>query len=273
METNLILVDAHVHIHECFDLEEYLNNIFKNFSNYAHEIDNSIPWIGLLLLSELKGNNFFNLILNSSDQKFLNNFSITKTEEDESFIIQKSNSQKVIIISGRQIITKGGIELLALCTTKYFKENEDLQKTIIDLIAANAVPVIPWGVGKWVGGKKNIIRDLINFNRNINFFLGDNSGRIQFWPEPYLFKLGKSCNRFILPGTDALPIQSEVSKTGSYGFYVITKINISKPSESLRKILSEINKSPSTFGKLENPIKFFRNQFMMQINKYKNKQA
>jgi hypothetical protein len=273
MQTYLLLIDSHVHIHECFDLEEFLNNIFANFSNYAHEIDNSIPWIGVLLLSEIKGNNFFNLILNSSGQKFLNNFIITKTEEEESFIIQKSNGQKVIVISGRQIITKGGIELLTLCTTKYFNENEDLHRTILDVITANAIPVIPWGVGKWVGEKKNIVRDFINLNKNINFFLGDNSGRIKFWPEPYLFKLGKSCNRFILPGTDALPIRSEVSKTGSYGFYLITKMDFSKPSESLKKNLNELDKSPSTFGKLENPVKFFRNQFIMQINKYKNKQA
>jgi len=218
MATNLFLIDSHVHIHEYFDIEEYLNFTFANFSNSACKIDNSISCVGILLLTEIKGINFFNSLLDSSSQKFSNNFSLIRTEEDESFIIQNRNGYKVVVISGRQIITKEGIELLALCTTKDFKEHEDLQKTILDVIAANAIPVIPWGFGKWVGEKKNIIINLINLDKDIKFFLGDNSGRPRFCKEPYLFKLSKSCNHFILPGTDALPIPSEIGKTGSYGF-------------------------------------------------------
>lgn len=269
METKLFLIDSHVHIHECYNLEEYLNFIFTNFLNSACEIDNSIPWMGILLFSEIKGNNFFDSLLDSSSLKFSNNFSLIRNEEDESFIIQNRSGYKVVVISGRQIITNEGIELLALCTTKDFKEHEDLQKTILDVISANAIPVIPWGFGKWVGEKKNIIKNLINFDKDIKFFLGDNSGRPRFCKEPYLFKLAKSRNHFILPGTDALPIPSEISKTGSYGFYLTTDLNLSKPSESLKKVLSELIDSPLTFGKLENSIKFIRNQLIMQINKHK----
>lgn len=273
MHTNLFLVDSHVHIHECFNIEEYLNFIFGNFSNSAREIDNSISWVGILLLTEIKGINFFNSLLNSLSQKKINNFNIIRTEEDESYIIQNGSGHKVIVISGRQIITEGGIELLALCTTKNFKEHEDLEKTILNVITANAIPVVPWGFGKWVGEKKNIIKNLINLDKDIKFFLGDNSGRPRFWFEPYLFKLGKSCSRFVFPGTDALPIPSEVSKTGSYGFYLKTELNLSKPSEGLKKVLNDLNESPLTFGKLENPIKLFRNQLIMQLNKRKNKQV
>ena len=273
MDTNLFLIDSHVHIHKCFDIEEYLNFTFKNFSNSACKIDNSVSWVGVLLLTEIKGINFFNSLLNSFNKKNPNDYNKIRTEEEGSFIIQNRSRHKVIVVSGRQLITKGGIELLALCTTKDFTELEDLEKTIHNINKADAIPVIPWGFGKWVGEKKKIINKLIHVNKDINFFLGDNSGRPSFWFEPYIFKLGKSRNRLILPGTDALPISSEVSKTGSYGFYLKTELNLSKPSEGLKKVLSDLNESPLTFGKLENPVKFLRNQLTMQLNKRLNLQA
>lgn len=273
MNINLLLIDSHVHIHECYNLEEYLNIIFKNFLNSAHEIDNLIPWVGVLLLSETKGINFFNSLLDYLSKKKSNDFNVRKTEEDDSYIIENRNRQKVIVISGRQIVTKGGIELLALCTKKDFNDFEDLEKTVLDVIAADTIPIVPWGFGKWVGKNNDIIKNLIFKHDDITFFLGDNSGRPRFWFRPHLFKLAKSRNHFILPGTDALPISSEVNKTGTYGFYLKTELNLSKPSEGLKKVLRDLNKSPLAFGKLESPIRFFKNQLKMQLNKQKNKQG
>jgi len=271
MNTSLLLIDSHVHIHDCFNLEDHLDSVFRNFSNSAFEIDNSTRWMGVLLLTEMKGTDYFKTLHNSLSQKILNKLIIVKTEEEESFIVENSTSHKVIVISGRQIVAKSGIELLALGTSKNIKEREDLEKSVLEVIKANAIPVIPWGFGKWVGEKKNIVKNLITTNKDVKFFLGDNSGRLRFWFKPSLFKFGKSHNRFVFPGSDALPIPSEVNKTGSYGFYLKAELNLFKPAEGLKKLLYDLKESPLTFGKLENPIRFFRNQFIMQIKKRKNK--
>ena len=269
MDNNLLLIDSHVHFHDCFDIEEYLNNIFMNFSKAASIIDDSHSWIGILLLSEITGVNFFRTLLFSQGDKILNNFNLIKTEEEESFIITDGNDQKIVVISGKQIAVKEGVELLALCTSKDFQEHEDLGKAVMNVISADAIPVLPWGVGKWIGKKKDMIKNLIEENNNLKLFLCDNSGRLRFWAEPQLFKFAKSHNRFIFAGTDALPIPSEIRKTGSFGFYLKTELNLFKPSEDLKKIFNELTESPLTFGKLENPVKFLRNQLTMQLNKRK----
>ena len=46
-----------------------------------------------------------------------------------------------------------------------------------------------------------------------------------------------------------------------------------KDELDLKKVLLDLKETPLTFGEMENPIKFFRNQLFMQINKFRNKQA
>ena len=81
------------------------------------------------------------------------------------------------------------------------------------------------------------------------------------------FELGRKSNHFVLPGTDSLAIQSEVNKTGTYGFILITELNLNEPTKDLLEQISNLKLQPKSFGKLETLLKFFKNQIIMQINK------
>jgi hypothetical protein len=169
------------------------------------------------------------------------------------------------VIAGQQIITSENLEVLALGTIRRFDYGKSILKTIKQIKEQDALPVIPWGVGKWFGKRGKVVKSLIG--NHADFFLGDNSGRPVFWITPSIFNEGLSRKVYTLPGTDPLPIKSQEKKVGSFGFYFNSKFDIEKPWEFLKEYLLSINKEPENYGKLESISNFLKNQFRMQFNK------
>lgn len=272
MQNSIFLIDFHVHIHNCFNLDEFFHNVFLNFSKCAKLIGKSQKWTGVLFLSEIKEVNYFDSLKESlkCNKPIIdsNKYKILETSEDCSIIISNKCDEKVIIIAGKQIITEDKVEVLALGTTNEFNNGYSLSITIEEINKVNAIPVLPWGVGKWLGKRKKIVQQYLAENNEQRYFIGDNSGRPRFWSEPNLFKLGNQSNHFVLRGSDALPILSQVNKTASFGSYTYGVINQNKPLESIKNILENLTKSLCSFGRLENVAPFFINQFTMQLKKY-----
>ncbi|HSR18391.1 MAG TPA: hypothetical protein VLM39_09920 [Ignavibacteriaceae bacterium] len=126
--------------------------------------------------------------------------------------------------------------------------------------------VIPWGVGKWIGEKRKIVRNSIKTGKPGLLFIGDNGNRPFFWFNEKIFKEYKKINIRNLSGSDPLPFKSETGRAGSFGFALEGFINFDKPFQS---VLKKLNEQPELFqyGRLETPFRFFRNQILMQIKK------
>lgn len=261
----MILIDSHVHFHKCFKIEKFFSSVFQNFSTEVLKHEEKSDWYGVLCLTEISGSNFFEALF--SKKIAPDEFSLEFTNEEESVIVKNKYDEIIIVIAGKQIIAQNGIEVLALGTTKNFETNNCIEKTISEVNESSAIAVLPWGVGKWLGRKKEIIKKFVFENSEEKFFLGDNSGRPSFWAEPDIFEIGKSSNHFILAGTDALAIPREENKTGTYGFYLNSEINLEEPAKDLLSQISNLKAQPKIFGNLENPVKFFKNQITMQMRK------
>lgn len=265
----MLFIDSHVHIQNCFNLKEYFNNTFRNFSYFNRKSGSSGEWLGVLFFTEVIELDFFNqLKAGNNSSGIFDDIFISRTNEENSLLLSNKKGEKIIAVAGKQIITQNNIEVLAIGTTKKFENNRSLLETINNINLSGAIAVLPWGVGKWVSRRKIMIKNFIEENNQLDFFLGDNSGRLNIWPKPKLFNLAKKYNKFILPGTDALDITSEVDKTGSYGFYLNSEISLDFPYRDLKKLLTEFDKQPSFFGKLETPFRFFVNQLQMQLKKH-----
>lgn len=270
MNKKQFLIDAHAHIQDCYNIKDYFYSVYKNFSDIANRENISNGWIGVLFLTEVKELNFFNKLKSEGIKKSLeeNDFCLTKTLEDSSIILSDKNERKLIIIAGKQIITENNIEVLALGTSIDIEYGNSLESTIDQVLNTGAIPVLPWGVGKWLGKRKEILLEYIKSNNSKKFFLGDNGGRPIFWSTPKIFSIGTQFNHFVLPGSDALAISSEYNKTGSFGFSLESEIDLKKPSESLKNSIQNMEKQPKIFGKLESPFKFLSNQIKMQLRKH-----
>jgi hypothetical protein len=271
----MLLIDAHVHIYDCFDLEIFFDSAYANFKSAAKRSGNENDFTGVLLLTETSKDNWFKRLSECADGKHLperketGNWIIQHTEEIDSLLAESGNSKKVLLIAGRQIVTKEGLEVLACATVENFEDGMPIESLIKKIIEKNAFPIIPWGVGKWFGKKGRIVRDIINkSNNNTLIYLGDNGNRPDFWPQPKLLK--KACKKGIqiLPGSDPLPFASESGRAGSFGCLMQIHIDPPMATTFIKKIITgDLKGTFRVYGRLEKCHRFLLNQMRAQINK------
>ena len=269
----MIFVDAHVHIHNCFDLQIFLDSALANFNAQAKRCGKEKNVISLLLLTETKSENRFQQFagfasteheIGSQSSK---NWSFHFTDESCSLQTRCNGVPEFFIIAGRQIVTAERLEVLALATDKSFEDGSQIEQVINSVHDVGAIPVIPYGFGKWIGRRGIILNDLLEKIKGPKFFLGDNSGRAIFLPFPSHFKQAEKKGIRVLPGSDPLPFSSECKRPGSFGFYFEGTISASYPARDITRILLDPTNTFKPYGQLNHSLRFFRNQLLMQIIK------
>ncbi len=274
MKKNLILFDAHVHIHECFEIENVLDSALDNFRKACSKMGKHSHFEGVLLLTETaEMNKYLQLrdYVRASNTKRASEkgskWNLYFTEESTCLRATRDNKQNIFIIAGRQVITEEHLEVLALATDHNFADGTPLRELIRQISENDGIPVIPWGAGKWWGKRGEFLRRFIIQNKDSTFFLGDNGGRPSFWLHISHFQLALEHGIRILRGTDPLPLTREVKRPGSFGFMLLNTLNVSKPSFHLRQILRDNNTMLINYGNLQNPIRFFMNQISIRLNR------
>jgi hypothetical protein len=207
---------------------------------------------------------FSKLLEYAKNHQQINNWKLAPTEESISISATNNDNQKIFIIAGRQIVTAEKLEVLALISDADFVDSLPVETTIQNIVSKNGIPVLPWGVGKWLGKRGKILQKLLNSDTLPMVYFGDNSGRPNFWSRPSYFQLAEEKGRKILPGTDPLPLKSEYSRPGSFGFIVEGEFNLAEPGKSMKQILLNPTTSVQPYGFLETPLRFIRNQFAIR---------
>lgn len=280
MNEAIILVDAHVHIYDCFKLNVMLDAAKQNFSKTANNIGLQSAVTGVLLLTETSRYNWFqqmrdecikNQPLPVSDK----DWEIQLTPDSTVLLAkQKKDLQadekppadiQIYIVAGRQIITTEGLELLALATDHAFEDGLSVSSALAAVRASGAIPVFPWAVGKWLGKRGKILANVLSHESSAGLCLGDNSGRPVFWRNPSHFKQARALNVHILPGTDPLPFASETMRVGSFGFIAQGSLSNTHPAADLKRLLQTTDAKLLSYGPLEKPWRFFANQIRLRI--------
>ena len=269
----LIIADAHVHVHDCFDLEQFFNSALANFQHFSEAKGYPDNFTALLFLTEVANQEKFSQLAQHTQKKDklvqnkLKNWHIYRTQEDLSLYVCNHLNQGIFLIAGRQIVTAESLEVLALITNQTFEDGLPLEETIQAIASADGIPVLPWGVGKWIGKRGKILHALLAESNFPLLFLGDNGGRPVFWSRPSYFQQAETKGLRILPGSDPLPLASEVSRPGSFGFTIQDSLSWEKPGEHIKQMLLEPNISLEPYGSLENPGRFIRNQLAIRSGK------
>lgn len=261
----MIFVDAHVHIHPNFNLTVFLNSVSDNFKKAALQNNSEENYDSVICLTESNGINFFNEFYNNKIS--LDEWKFHKTSEGNSLKAVSKNGNSFFIIAGRQIVTSEKLEVLALGIKEEFDDGKPADEVINFVISKNGLPVIPWGVGKWIGKRGKIIRDLLSSNLYSFLFLGDNGNRPVFWKRSPIFYFGEKNNKRNLPGSDPLPFKSEEEKPGSFGFMPDGFLDNQFPFKSLKEKIINSENVFNTYGKGESFFRFMKNQASMQIVK------
>jgi hypothetical protein len=262
-----ILVDAHVHIHRCFDIPHFFNAALNNFQSFS-----ATPSIFVLLLTETAAANYFDRLQAEAEQAsgLLGDWSIANTQESCALSAYRHASPPLFLIAGKQIVTAEGLEVLALMTTQSFADGHPLPQVLEAVSASGAIPVIPWGFGKWMGRRKRVLQQLFVQPNSPRVFLGDNSGRPNFWPTPPFFDhtSPQASPAKVLPGSDPLPFPAEVKRPGRFGGLVKGAFDPHYPAASLKELLQDPTIPVTPYGTLEKPYIFLRHQVNMQLLKH-----
>lgn len=257
-----LLVDAHVHLHPCFDLADFLTAARTNFQAQAKQLDLSQPIVGALMLAEVSGVYAFADLISQQAQinQRLSDWTVSPTEEATSLRFTHTSGDTLLVIAGRQAVTQEKIEVLALATTADIPDGLSLEETLERAISADSLSVLPWGVGKWIGKRGKLVQTQLQAASQ-SLFAGDNGGRPNFWPLPAY------CQNLIpLPGSDPLPLPSEVSRPGSFGFAIEGHFDWSQPGESLKQILRSSESCIQAYGRLQSPWQFVQNQSLLRLS-------
>lgn len=259
-----ILADAHVHIHPCFDLDGMFDSAVANFNQAAARFGVAAGQ-HVLLLTESRWANWFERLRDGS-VRGMRRWRMSETGESRSLLAIREDAVALVIGAGNQVVTREGLELLTLGTEARFEDGLPMAESLAQANAAGALCVIPWGFGKWMGRRGEVLDGLLRDASLPAFHLGDNSGRPRFWPRPPAFALAERSGRRVLPGSDPLPFASEVWRAGSAGFRLEIDPDRSRPVGAiLEGIAAGAPMQP--YGALEGAVKFVRNQLRMQFAK------
>jgi hypothetical protein len=269
-----ILIDGHVHIHRCFGWTVLLDSAAANFERAAKQLGlTDMPGLVLLLCDDSRFSAFASLRASALAGTVESGWALQAGCEDDSVVARRADGREIHLCAGRQVRTSDGLEVLAVCTDQELPDGHCLETTLDLVQATQGIPVIPWGFGKWMGRRGRIIRDVFNDRSKALLLAGDNGGRPEGFPEPVQLRRARQTGIPILAGSDPLPFPGEERRAGGYGSHTLGVFDSSNACSSVRKILRERPGRFKTFGRLEQPFRFFRNQVRMQLQMHKDRVA
>jgi hypothetical protein len=268
------LLDAHVHYHPCFSKAEFFSAAVRNFDIGAAQLGLDGPRLGGLMFTESSGDHAFEAMRREArptppPDAGPNHWWFRPAGEDTALWAVQGPEERtsLLLIAGRQMVTSEGLEVLALGGTATLPDGMELTATIGAVLAEGAIPVVPWGFGKWWSRRGRLVEQLLVTDVGGQLFLGDNAGRPGAFPRPRLFERAIARDIYVLPGSDPLPFPRQVGKAGRCGFLLGTGLEIDRPATSVIESLHRCRQQPETFGAYENLGNFAVDQLAMQIRK------
>ncbi len=267
-----IFIDAHVHIYPDFVIEHFFTAAFDNFLRASKSENLSENASYVLALAEGEGYDVFSSLSQnavsfenkSEKQTESDSLIFYKTAEPDSLLACRGN-ETIALLAGRQHVSRENIEVISLLSSVKLEKKTMSLADLTQTVAANGgIVVLPWGVGKWFGGRGEIVRKFLDTAYEFPLFLGDNGNRPSFWPTPSLFRIAHEKHVPLLSGSDPLPLASNCNRVATSGTVLDGKISLSHPAASLRKQLTG-NENLREFGGRLNPVRFFYDQLRINL--------
>lgn len=260
------LVDAHVHIHPCFQLPAVLAGAVRSFREAAARLGLSGAAQGCLMLAERAGAHWLRRARQGEEAAA--GWMLNRTEEESSLIARHGEGESLILIAGRQLATRERLEVLALGRDVDIADGLPLAETLLRVRQSRALPVLPWGFGKWWGRRGGMVADLLSHAGDDAFgelYLGDNAGRLALAGLPRLLDAARKRGLVVLPGTDPLPLADHAERAGSFGFVLAGALDPRRPAEDLLRRIRALREPPRTYGRGRSLPLFLRDQAALRL--------
>jgi len=257
----VLLCDFHVHKYDCFIAERMLDAAVRNFVAIGRQ-NGCISPVGVLFLAESGMYDWFGQL---GDGKVPANWRVEGTGGNASCILRR-DQDRIVVLAGRQIVTGEQVEILSLCSDVRVPDGLALMDTVERIREVGGLPVLPWGVGKWVGRRKHLLEEFLAHCAD-PVLLGDNGGRPAGWGEPPFFVWARRVGRAILPGSDCLPLPGEEKRTGGYCGRIDRALPRHDIAAWFRTTLANLPAMREA-GHRVSPIVFLKNQLRLRLQRW-----
>ncbi len=265
--TGPFLVDAHVHFYPCYRREPFLDGALANFRRHGRRLRIETAAPSFLLLTEAAADHWFRELREAAAAGEAGRWTFRATADECSLVASRGEEAAIVVVAGRQIAAREGLEVLALGLDEDVPDGLPLRVTLVRVADAGAVPVIPWGFGKWWFRRGAVLRALLEAPPARGFFLGDNGGRPRGFGAPAPFAGAGRQGIRILPGSDPLPFPWHEKRAGSTGFVLDGVIDAGRPGAGLKSRLRGLASQPRAYGDGEPLPVFLLHQLVMQLRK------
>jgi len=252
-------VDGHVHFH---NIRRVAATLDAAASNFAAVSPGNRALRGVLLLTQASGERVFEQLAGGTVRE---GWRFEGVAGEPETVLARKNGVVIAIVCGRQVRSRNGLEVLALGTCRNFPDGREIEQALADVRGSGAMPVIPWGFGKWLGARGTRVRTVLDANGESVVSVGDNGGRLAVWGVPALVRDSARRGFRVVPGTDPFPFGDDYRRVGAFGFLTEVDVDPSTPWRSLRAWLESSPRSPQSFGAACGPVRFFVNQVGMQF--------
>lgn len=259
-----------MHLHPGFACDAFFDAALASFRRSATAIGRQ-DFLGCVLLAETGAARWFRRAWNGKEGE--GGWSFERTGEAESLMARRvsggggGSGESVLVIAGRQIATREGIEVLALAGDANVPDGLPFGETLHRVRVSGALPVLPWGFGKWWGRRGKLVAGALARRGSALLFLGDNAGRPTAGNEPPLFREARDQGVPVLPGSDPLPLPWHAGRAGSYGFVLEAGLGVETPAGDLRRHMRELRESPRFFGRRVGLRSFLRDQAALRVRR------
>ncbi len=265
-DSGAVLVDTHVHLYDCYDRALFFDSAYANFQSAASTLGVAGDVIGCMMLTETSRDHAFESLI-AQHELDGGRWRFHPGADSRSLLAARDGKDALIVIAGRQIVTREGLEVLALCCNEQFNDGRPIEHSIEKVIEADGLVVLPYGVGKWSGARGLMIDKLLDGPLASRLLLGDNAGRLAMGGEPKQFARANKQGIWVLPGTDPLPFADEARSAGRYGMLIKDHVNREHAADGIKQWIQAASAQPMVYGRTDGPVRFFKKQVRMQLRK------
>jgi hypothetical protein len=252
-------VDGHVHFHTLDRVAPTLDAAAVNFRAMSRGSDRPL---GAVLLAQTANERVFEALLASAP---VPGWSFVPAQDEPETLIAQNGMATVVVVCGRQVRTNDGLEVLALGTRQEFADGLTLSEAVDAVQRSGALTVLPWGFGKWFGGRGKRIAAVLDARGADALFVGDNGGRATLMGVPVLIRTSAQKGFRVLSGTDPLPVAGDYRRVGGFGFLAGIEVPEAAPWRALRAWLIARRASPEPYGRTCGPVRFAVNQIALRL--------
>jgi hypothetical protein len=181
------------------------------------------------------------------------------------FVVLERDEGPIVVVPGTQAISAEGLEVLSLGAELPAIRPTGLAALVDRVKAIGGLPIVPWGVGKWLGRRGQLVSRLLqDAEATDTLLLADNANRPWWWPFPDLLEKAADVGLTIVSGSDPLPIRGDEKRIASAGVYCSVQSVETAWQQIRQSLLGSQGSGVRIYGKPMSTVRFCRNQILLR---------